>query len=123
MSERTSGKVHLRIGGDIIEQVDRSCAVEGELMGTVSSLGVVGRRRMFEMGADNPQAWRMSADNLLRGARAVASNIRPGPAGTTDVIVSVQAMLIGMAIECALKSPVVEAVRPACDAWSRIHPE
>ena len=68
-----------------------------------SSLDVAGWRRMFEMGADNPQAWRMSAENLLRGARAVGSEICIS--GTlTDTIVSVQAMLIGMSIECSLKA-------------------
>jgi hypothetical protein len=61
-------------------------------------------RWMFKIGANNPQAWRVSADGLLRAARAVGAAIRPSPEGTTDAMVSVQAMLIGMAIECALKA-------------------
>jgi hypothetical protein len=70
---------------------------------SATRLDAGGWRLMFEMGADNPQAWRVSAENLLRGSRAVGREVRVS--GTLiDVIVSVQAMLVGMSIECSLKA-------------------
>ena len=62
-----------------------------------------GWRTMFEMGADNPAAWMASAQNLLRAARVVGADVRIA-GKLTDVIIRVQAMPLGLSIECSLKA-------------------
>jgi hypothetical protein len=66
-------------------------------------LDAAGWRRMFEMGADNPEAWRASAETLLNAARIVGEKVWTNGV-LTDVVISVQAMLVGMSIECSLKA-------------------
>jgi len=62
----------------------------------------------FDNSGQNPLAWRSSADDLLAAAAAVTEKV--GNFGEMmHSLAAVQAMLLGMAIECMLKGIYIEA--------------
>jgi hypothetical protein len=56
----------------------------------------------FEQSGKNPLAWRHSAENLLQAAAAVKEKVLP-LGGMMHSLAAVQAMLLGLGVECLLK--------------------
>ena len=57
----------------------------------------------FEQTGTNPLAWQHSAKDLIEGADAVKARVQDVGAGFMHSLAAVQAMLLGMALECLLK--------------------
>lgn len=58
----------------------------------------------FESSGRNPLSWQGSARNLLEGADAVKSRVYVDPTDNSmHSLAAVQALLLGLAIECLLK--------------------
>lgn len=56
----------------------------------------------FEQSGRNPLAWQASAKNLLEGADAVGARVHD-LGNVMHSLAAVQAMLLGLALECLLK--------------------
>jgi hypothetical protein len=57
----------------------------------------------FESAGSNPLGWQHSAKDLLEAADAVKARVVDVFDGGMDSVAAVQAMLVGMALECLLK--------------------
>jgi len=66
-------------------------------------------RWAFDQAGKNPLAWRNTAENLLEAANAVKAAVTPFDDGGMHSLAAVQAMLLGMAIECMLKGMYIKA--------------
>lgn len=72
----------------------------------------------FESTGRNPLAWQASAKDLLEGAEAVKDRV-PAFSGLMPTLASVQALLLGLALECLLKALWIKSHR----AWLDKHKE
>ena len=72
----------------------------------------------FESTGRNPLAWQASAKDLLEGAEAVKDRV-PAFSGLMPTLASVQALLLGLALECLLKALWIKSHK----AWLDKHKE
>jgi hypothetical protein len=64
-----------------------------------------------EAAGENPLAWQASARDLLTGATVVKAKVQAVGDGLMDTLTAVQAMLLGMALECLLKGAYIKRYR------------
>ena len=69
----------------------------------------------FEQSGKNPLAWRHSAEDLIEGAKAVHEKVISFDDGMHS-LAAVEAMLLGMAIECLLKAMWIKNH----EAWKKV---
>ena len=72
----------------------------------------------FESSGRNPLSWQASARDLLEGAEAVKDRV-PAFSGLMPSLASVQALLLGLALECLLKALWIKSHK----AWLDAHKE
>jgi hypothetical protein len=68
-------------------------------------------RWAFHNAGENPLAWQASARDLLDGANAVKARVLPDANGLVHSLASVQALLLGYALECLLKGMYIKRHR------------
>ena len=68
-------------------------------------------RWAYDGAGENPLAWQASARNLLDAATAVKGQVHQFEEGLMDSLVPVQAMLLGLALECLLKGMYIKRHR------------
>ena len=66
----------------------------------------------FEQSGKNPLAWQASAKDLLEAAEAVKAKVIGHGDGLMHSLVAVQAMLLGLALECLLKGVWIKKHQP-----------
>jgi hypothetical protein len=72
----------------------------------------------FESSGRNPLSWQASAKDLFEGAEAVKDRV-PTYTGLMPTLASVQALLLGLALECLLKALWIKSRK----AWLDEHKE
>ena len=65
----------------------------------------------YGMAGENPSDWQVSAKHLLAAAMAVKAKVQPFDNGGMDPLARVEAMLLGMALECILKGMYIKRHR------------
>ena len=68
-------------------------------------------RWAHEGTGENPLTWQASAQNLLDAAAAVKARVLPMEGGLMHSLAAVQAMLLGMALECLFKGMYIKRHR------------
>ena len=68
----------------------------------------------YGMAGENPRAWQVSAQDLLDGAMAVKAKVQPFD-NAMHSLARVEAMLLGMALECLLKGIYIKRHRVWAD--------
>ena len=68
----------------------------------------------YHVSGENPAAWQVSAKDLLDGAMAVKAKVQPFD-NAMDPLARVEAMLLGMALECLLKGMYIRRHRVWAD--------
>ena len=68
----------------------------------------------YSMAGENPRAWQVSAQDLLDGAMAVKAKVQPFD-NAMHSLAHVEAMLLGMALECLLKGIYIKRHRVWAD--------
>ena len=71
-------------------------------------------RWSYDVSGENPNAWKVSAKDLLDGAMAVKAKVYPFSNGMHS-LARVEAMLLGMALECLLKGIYIKRYRVWAD--------
>ena len=64
-----------------------------------------------EGAGENPLTWQASARDLLEAATAVEARVQPIENGLMHTLAAVQAMLLGMALECLFKGIYIKRYR------------
>ena len=64
----------------------------------------------YGMAGEHPPAWQVYAKHLLAGAMAVKAKVQPFD-NAMDPLARVEAMLLGMALECILKGMYIKRYR------------
>ena len=68
-------------------------------------------RWSYHVSGENPAAWQVSAKDLLDAAMAVKAKVQSVGTGGMDPLARVEAMLLGMALECLLKGMYIRRHR------------
>ena len=68
-------------------------------------------RWSYRVSGENPAAWQVSAKDLLDAAMAVKAKVQSGGTGGMHTLARVEAMLLGMALECLLKGMYIRRHR------------
>ena len=68
----------------------------------------------YHVSGENPAAWQVSAKDLLDGAMAVKAKVQPFD-NAMHSLARVEAMLLGMALECLLKGMYIRRHRVWAD--------